>query len=344
MKKNLLINGFLAFWLGVSGLLLLPRPARAGQLGVHLLHPAEITEAIPVIKNDYNRDAWTFVTIPISLTDVHDPDEWQKWQDCFDQARLAKINPILRLTTEYDRKLGAWSIPTKNDILAFFDFFATLDWPDNQHRYLIVFNEPNQFAEWGGKNDPASYARTLQFTANWAHTEPFHYVVLPAGMDLAAANTNTTREAFSYLEAMVAAEPAVFETIDAWSSHSYPNPDFSSSPKATGKNSVCGFEFELAWLQAKTGRTLNVFITETGWKDSAKTRRYLYEYYRYSAQYIWDNQRVIAVTPFVLKGDPGPFSAFTLIDKDGNATIQYFALQEAAVIMSQASQIDVSSF
>ncbi len=35
------------------------------------------------------------------------------------------------------------------------------------------------------------------------------------------------------------------------------------------------------------------------------------------------------MTPFIMKGSPGPFASFSFFDASGNPTIQFFALQKA---------------
>jgi hypothetical protein len=45
--------------------------------------------------------------------------------------------------------------------------------------------------------------------------------------------------------------------------------------------------------------------------------------------HVWSDPRVVAVTPFVLRGDPGPFAEFGFLDKNNQPTRQYRALQQA---------------
>jgi len=293
---------------------------RPPALGVHILHPGEISDAIALLKNDDNRDQWTYVTIPLALEDLEKHDEWQ---GAFQEAKKHKINPIVRLTSRFDPQLGAWAVPTRGEIIQLFRFLSDLEWPQ-ETKLVIAFNEPNHASEWGGRLDPASYARVLEFVIQWAHTEFNGYRVLPAGLDLAAPNGSETMAAFDYLAGMVAAKPQLLTQIDYWNSHSYPNPAFSSSPAATGQNSLRGFWHELAWLE-EHGGAKQVFITETGWDANAKTLPHLEEWYRTALDEIWADRRVLAVTPFVIRGDPGPFAGFSLIDKNNQVTRQYEA-------------------
>ena len=300
-------------------------PACTGEttkMGVHILTMDEPPAAKELLKID-GSESWKYVTIPFTIADI---DKKQAWQDFFTAAREQKIIPLVRLTTE--AKNGVWLVPDRKDIVRQLAALSALDWP-TEDRYIIVFNEVNHAKEWGGYIDPSEYASILSFTKNWALTENKRYVVLPAAMDLAAPNGPTTREAFSYLNAMYTADAEVFKNLGGWNSHSYPNPGFSAAPTRVGKNSLRGFEHELAFLKGKTERELPVYITETGWEDSRATSRWLTGYYQYAMQHIWSDARVVAVTPFVLKGAPGPFAGFSFMTGDGKPTRQYIAFQTA---------------
>lgn len=311
----------LAGWLSVA---VRPVHAQEGQvLGIHILQTEEITDAVKLLKpEDQQRDEWHYVTIPLTLNDLDKKDQWQAF---FTEAEKNKIIPIVRLTTKFEN--GAWQVPSKRDIYDLTRFMNQLPWP-TQDRYVIVFNEPNHAPEWGGQTNPAEYAQVLSFTADWLHTEQKNYKVLPAGLDLAAPNGPRTMEAFTYLDQMVAAEPDVLSKIDIWNSHSYPNPGFVSSPQRTGQNSLRGFQYELSYLKEKTGRDYDVFITETGWRAEGSTNRWLGSYYQYAQQHIWSDPRVKVVTPFILRGSPGPFAQFSFLDEAGRPTLQYNAFQE----------------
>ena len=129
------------------------------------------------------------------------------------------------------------------------------------------------------------------------------------------------------MEKMFRAKPELFEMIDGWTSHSYPNPDFSSAPNRSGKNSLKGFEVEQVKLKTMTGKDFPIYITETGWRQSRAINRNLMSYYRYAAQNIWNSPQVKAVTVFVLRGFNGPYEEFSLLDGDQQPTMQMKALE-----------------
>jgi hypothetical protein len=299
-------------------------------LGVHILNTGEVDKADQLLKPNSN-DSWRYVTIPLSLTDLEKKEEWQKF---FDVAQEKKLIPIVRLVTKFEN--GAWKVPNKKEVVELIDFLNELNWPTSE-RYVVVFNEPNHSKEWGGQVNPEGYAQTLRFASNWAHATNSDFKVLPAGLDLAAPNGSITLEAFNYLDRMYAYDPEIFNYVDDWNSHSYPNPGFSSSPQRNGQNSLQGFKYELDYLKQKTGRDYQVFITETGWSENNTTRRWLASYYQYAIQHVWSDPRVKAVTPFILQGDPGPFASFSFINKSGQPTYQYAAYQEAIKKLEQGS-------
>jgi hypothetical protein len=293
------------------------------KLGVHILRTEEVFGASELLQSE--ADEWHYVTIPLTWEDT---ENFERWQTFFDLCKKEKIIPIVRLTTQFDPKTGAWKVPNRRHIVDQISFLSHLQWP-SEKRYIIVFNEVNHAKEWGGKIDPEGYSKILRFTADWAHTEEKKYIVLPAGLDLAAPNGYQTRDSFLYLSQMVEFDKDIFEVVDVWNSHSYPNPGFSSSPTRFARNSLRGYQFELNYLKSLTGRDFKVMITETGWDSNPWLSKWLSSYYAYAMQHIWSDEKVIAVTPFVLQGSPGPFSGFSFLDEKGQPTQQYFAFQSA---------------
>lgn len=301
-------------------------------LGIHILSPHDHQYATKLLKTESNQGQWHYVTIPLSLNDLEKKDDWVQF---FEKCKKDKLIPIVRLASKYEN--GSWKRPSRKEIVALFEFLNQLPWPTDR-RYIIAFNEVNHAKEWGGQVDPISYTQTLEFVANWAHTEQGNYLVLPAAMDLAAPTSRETTEAFNYLSQMLTANPWIFDHVDYWNSHSYPNPGFSSRPTTSGKNSLRGFEYELNFLKNKTGKDFSVFITETGWVDNRLTRPWLDNYYLYALQHIWSDSRVKGVTPFLLRGAPGPFESFSFYDDGGNPTAMFNAFQSGVLGVSQAKE------
>ncbi len=291
-------------------------------MGVHILSPGDLDNARRLFTDEEIKDDWHFLTIPLALKDL---DDLPLWQEFFKDCQQFQFIPLVRLATRAEN--GVWQRPNRFEVVKLFKFMDQLDWPTDQ-RHVIIFNEVNHANEWGGQVDPISYAQTLEFAASWANTESANYVVLPAAMDLAAPNSRNTMEAFNYLTQMLDYNSLIFNEIDVWNSHSYPNPGFSSSPTRTSQNSLSGFEYELNFIKKKTGKDFNVIITETGWVDNQYTRPWLKSYYLYAMQHVWSHPKIIGVTPFLLQGSPGQFSQFSFFDENNQPTLMFEAYQE----------------
>lgn len=315
------------------------RPVAAAGYGVHILHPEEIQDVAEGTRESRGEQKVPlFVTLPFSLEDIHRLD---RWQASFAVAKKENIVPLVRLVTRFDTEKNAWVVPNQYEIVQLANALSTLSWPQEE-RHIILFNEPNHAAEWGGEVNPESYAEVALFAAQWFNTEPGNYVVLPAAADLAAPNGNETMEAFAFWRQALSNQPGLLEQLDAWNSHSYPNPGFMASPYRKGKNSLRGFEHELDFLALHSDRQWPVYITETGWKQTTSNVRQMASYYEYAGENIWNNEQVVAVTPFLWQGIPGPFAAFSLQNEERSFTYQGEALlrlisQSAATLLSDTS-------
>ncbi|PWU22406.1 hypothetical protein C5B42_06140 [Candidatus Cerribacteria bacterium 'Amazon FNV 2010 28 9'] len=285
-------------------------------LGIHVLSPNDLPAAGDLLSTQDNANH--FVTIPFTLDDIGRKDEWQSF---FDQAAARHLTPILRLATRFDGK--NWVVPNRSDVMNMASFLTSLDWHEDS-LIVILFNEPNHAPEWGGSVDPVSYANMLDFSVQWFKTEPKHYTVLPAALDLAATTGGSTVEAFTFLRQVLAYDKEWLDQIDGWSSHSYPNPGFSASPYKDDKESLRGYTYELSFLSGYTTRQLHVYITETGWNQNTLSNWQIRAYYAQAYQTIWSKDpRIVAVTPFLLQGAPGTFAPFSFLDARGNPTIAY---------------------
>lgn len=327
----LLINLFLLVGVAV----LAPVSAATAKIGIHVLHPGDMREAVELLEaqNVEDTDPWYYITVPYSLKDAANPHEWQHF---FDQAKELRVIPIVRLVTEPQGEV--WKVPTRADIVTQLDALAKLDWPTSKKR-IVIYNEVNHAKEWGGRIDPANYARTLRFASQWAKSVDDQFVVLPAAMDLAASNTNSTADAFAYWNAVFTEDPEIMSYVDAWNSHSYPNPAFSAPPTARGQNSLRGYEHELSYLENKGVEDLPVYITETGWEENWLTARRLTAWYRYAVEEIWlPDERIVAVTPFVFRGAPGPFDKFSFLDAEGKPTLQHEAFEQVLGAMTVGAE------
>lgn len=331
---------YLAVLLFFAVLIVSPMRAEAAEvskMGIHVMRPEELDNAKTLINYDDSSDQWHYITIPYTLKDLDEPERWEKF---FKEARQQKIIPIVRLATEVQ---GInWITPNRKNVVDQLNMLSRFDWPTDR-KHIIIFNEVNHAAEWGGRTDPEDYASMFRFASNWARAIDEEFVVLPAAMDLAAPNGSSTMEAFTYLNRMYAYDKEIFQYADAWNSHSYPNPGFASAPSRNAKNALNGFEYELGYLADKTDSSFEVFITETGWSESNWNRRWLPSYYSYAIQHVWSHPQVVAVTPFILQGSPGPFSNFSFINSEGKPTAQYNAFRSALEKFKQEKELLLSA-
>ncbi len=297
----LVLIGAPAVWTPPSAARLITLPQN--KLGVHLLlddgrnywplgvWPEHLRYARAAIG------AWGFVTQVIRSDDL-DPARWNTLMRLCSELHLT---PILRLATTFDRDRGAWTAPTvdadgsyRTLAARYADFAAALDWPTAEH-FLIVGNEPNHGEEWGGRPDPAAYARLLIDVADALHAADADARVLNAALDPFAPNTDGAPfgngmvylDENSFIDAMIAADPNVFRSLDGWASHAYPlgpltRPPWEqtyqvdkvngsatpSAPEGIVNRGVNGYTWEL-WKLASIGvGLLPVFITETGWRHA----------------------------------------------------------------------------
>ncbi len=364
-------------------------PARINKRGLHLLltdgrhqwpeslWPAHMAAAADIL----GPGGW--VVQLVTLDDL-DPVRWQRFLDL---CAAEQLRPIIRLATRYDRAMGAWDAPPADPdggyatvAGRYVAFLTALSWPGAE-RLVIVGNEPNHGDEWGGQADPAAYARFLLALARALHAADSAFRVLNAPLDpyapytgaVTLANGMTYQDAGSFLSAMAAAEPGVFQQLDAWASHSYPPGPFTAPPweqayrrdvlpgveapplpdppAGLRNRGINGYEWEL-WLLSRLGAPeLPVFITETGWRhressdpaatdnapvdlpDAATAARYLDLAWRgnrgrYPAwpEMGWTpwavDDRVQAVVPFALNGDPGQWGHTNWLVLDAGGRIR----------------------
>lgn len=288
--------------------------------GIHILFPTEIGQAAKLVNS--SNGEWGYVTIPIQIGDR----DLFKWQHFMDEAKKQKIIPILRLSTEgYYANTNVWRIPDEADIVDFANFLNSLDWPI-ENRYVIIFNEMNRYDEWGGESpDPEKYADLLDFAVNTFKSRSNDFFVIMGGLDNAAPNDGVKyMDNFVYLRKMAQYKQEVFDKIDAFASHSYPNPDFAQPPLLNQREGITTYQYEYQLVNSFATHKVPVFITETGWNSTKLGETVVSSYYKIAYDNFWgkDNDKVIAVTPFLLNSQGGAFDTFSFV-KNGLET-KYF--------------------
>lgn len=277
------------------------------KLGIHILFTDEIEKASRLVNND-GKGEWGYVVIPIQNTDR----DRVKWQHFFDKCKEQKIIPIVRVATS---AIGPhWSPPTSYDLVDFANFLDDLQWPV-QNRYLIFLNEVNRADEYGGKVNPESYADFLNETIDIFKAKSEDFFILPAGLDNAASDKKTSLKWNLFLDRMYKRQPNLFNKIDGWVSHAYPNPDFSVRPDLKGESKINSYEYDLKLLKKYTTKKLPIFITESGWSTKYLSELQIGYYYQYAFEKVWNNPQIVTVAPFLLNAQDGPFSQFSFLNK-----------------------------
>jgi hypothetical protein len=288
--------------------------------GIHILFPSELSEAASLVNAKTGE--WGYVTIPIQTGDK----DLDKWQSFMDEAKKHKLIPIIRLATSADREnTSVWAKPTTLEILDFANFLNSLNWPV-ENRYIIAFNEMNRFDEWGGEApNPKEYADLLSYTVEvFKERNPNFYVIM-GGLDNASPNDRVKyMDNLVYMNEMVAYNPEIFNKIDAFSSHSYPNPGFSAPPLQNKVEGITTYQFEYNLINSHTVKKKPVFITETGWDSAKLSETVIAKYYEIAYQNFWnkDKDKIVAITPFLLNSQGGPFDIFSFV-KSGKQTKYY---------------------
>jgi hypothetical protein len=124
--------------------------------------------------------------------------------------------------------------------------------------------------------------------------------------------------------------PGILNRLDGWVSHSYPNPGFVGLPDGVGRGTVRTWFWELQVLRGLgISKNLPVFITETGWKHaeglnydpSLPSSQKVADFYKKAFQVAWENDRIVAITPFLLNYQEEAFDHFSfrkIIDEKQN--------------------------
>lgn len=285
-----------------------PTTTTNNKYGIHILSPDEIDEASHLVNS--NGGDWGYVTIPIRQSDM----DLVKWQKFMDDCKQNHVIPIVRIATDGDYFVKAsWTIPNDYYVIDFANFLNSLNWP-TKNRYIVVFNETNRGDEWGGTPDAVSYANILDTAVSVFKSRDPRFFIIMGGLDNAAADVNQTSvNQLTYLKEMNSADPGIFDKVDGISAHSYPNPAFASSPTYNAPNGINSFTYELNLIKQFTQKSLPVFITETGWSTDKIPQSTQVDYYKQAFGTIWNDKRVIAVTPFLFHAETPPFRQFSFI-------------------------------
>lgn len=309
-----------------------PREIPNNIFGAHIVNHSDLEDLSNV--TNVNGGDWGYVTIVITEAQ-RDKDVWQKFMD---DCRRLRLIPIIRVATKFTD--GNWEIPKQTEIGNWVTFFNSLNWVI-ENRYVVIGNEPNHSKEWGGKINPAEYSSYLKAFSQRLKDSNSDYFVLPAGFDQDAPNGKNTMDQKRYIDLMIKETPDVFNFVDGWNSHSYPNPAFSGATTAKGRRSVRGYEWELQLLKSYgLEKSLPIFITETGWVRSKKNDdQKVADNLKYAYEEIWmKDKNVVTVTPFILNYTEEPFYNFSWKNKDGSYFPIYQEMQSVQKLKGKPIQ------
>lgn len=304
--------------------------------GLHLTQPSDINTAARLI-NSRGGD-WGWATIVIRLDQL----DYGTWQDFFNQCRRLHIIPIIRLATINEN--GTWKRPSLSDLDNLVSFLNSLNWPTKE-QHVILFNEVNRADEWGGGVDPKNYADMAIYTADKLKNANPNFVILSAGLDLAAPQTPSQFEsAENFYNELIQYKRDFFDHIDALASHSYPNLGFVGTPNDTGPHSITGYLWEISYLKRLgINKNLPVYITETGWphREGESKDNHFYTIDT-SAEFLitalnkWgQDPEIKAVTPFIFNYPYYPFDHFSWVDKN---TTLYPAYQKVVDLQKNSNR------
>lgn len=293
------------------------------KFGIHLATPSkEELESAAKLINTHGGN-WGYVTVVIQDNDRNKA----KWQEALDRMRELRLIPIIRLATS---PIGNnWAKPTEKEIGNWIAFLNSLNWV-TKDRYIVLFNEPNHSQEWGGELNPEEYAKvSYEYAKSLKSSNPDYFIML-AGLDLAAASNGTDLDAYNFIDRMYQKKKELSDVVDGLSSHSYPNPGFHGSPYDSGRTSVRGYEWELDVLkEIGVTKDLPVFVTETGWIHNGADSDAIAENFRTAFEKWQLDNRVRAVTPFILSYQGEPFLNFSWQKLNSSEFYSHYYVVEA---------------
>lgn len=291
-----------------------PRQAPNNRFGIHVLEAEDLLPAANLVNS--NGGDWGYVTIVIRQNDLNH----EKWQKIFDQMRRRHLIPLVRLAAKPQN--SHWEKPRPEDADRWAEFLNSLNWV-TKNRYVILFNEPNHVKEWGGELKPHEYAAIVKEFRQKLKSASEDFFLLPAGLDTAAPDSKDTMAATEFWRQMYLVDRQIFTYFDGWNSHSYPNPGFSGPVSGSGLGTIRSYLAEISYL-ARFGlpQNLPVFITETGWVNSAGDLPRLYDQ---AFTQVWQQPNLVAVTPFILNYPQPPFQQFSWLGQPHYQTVAALA-------------------
>lgn len=305
---------------------------------------AEYLDYLEIAQNLVNSNGgeWGYVLIPYNVKDR----DTKKWEEVFSRLNQKKLIPVIQL---WDVDVSMYKSQTKNSA----QFLNKLVWPIRP-KYISVYNEVNDSNFWYGYVDPKEYAEILNYTIDTFKQENEDFFIMNGAFNVSASDNNVSMDSFKFMNLMNNHIPGIFNKLDGWASHSYPQPNFSGSPYDTGRWSIRAYIDELNYLKntLNVQKDLPVFITETGWAH-AEGENYdssfypvakIADFFKIAYQEYWlKDSRVRAVMPFTVRYK-APYDHFSWINKDGVSYLHYEVLKSLPKVKGEPPILEKESF
>jgi hypothetical protein len=317
-----------------------PLEVSNNHFGIHILQEIDLEDAAALVNS--SGGDWGYVTLVIRK----DERDSEKWQRIFDKMRELHLIPIVRIASKQQN--SHWEKLLEDEIDGWVNFLNSLNWVI-KNRYIVVGNEPNHATEWGNEVDPEEYVDYLVSLSEKLKSESDNFFVLPAGLDASAPSDKKHLSEVEFLRRMTHRRPGWFDAIDGWTSHSYPNPNFSGSDKGRGRGTIRTYQWEIKYLKEslKLDKDLPVFITEAGWAHNKEGKVLGYkapskiaQNFKNAFETAWQDESIVAITPFVLDYQDEPFDIFSWKKNDGTFYDFYEEVQKISKIAGHPVQVN----
>lgn len=285
-----------------------------------------------------NGGDWGYVLIPYNVRDY----DYGKWGRVFNQLIGKHLIPVMQL---WNVDVGNYKKETKNAA----KFLNTFLWPI-RYRYISVYNEQNDNNFWYGKANASQYAKILDYTIKTFKENNEDFYMMNGAFNISALNTTDHMDAFEFMKQMNEEVPGIFDKLDAWASHPYPQPNFAGNPLDMGRMSIRAYEDELEYLKSvlNVKKDLPVFITETGWahaegesyNSSYLPDKTIAEYFKTAFNEVWlKDDRVRAVMPFTVIYD-NPYDHFSWVNKDFVPYFHYDVIKSMKKVAGEPPKLE----
>ncbi len=308
-----------------------PKAVANNKFGIHIVDENDLEKASELVNS--SGGDWGYITVVIR----EDERSFGRWQETFNKMRRMHLIPIIRIATK--QTPDGWEKPKSEEINNWIAFLNSLNWVV-KNRYVVIGNEPNQAHEWGGEISPDEYGIYLKEFSKRLKNVSNDFYILPAGFDASAPNSKATMTEEKFLTEMTRLHPDFFSHIDGWTSHSYPNPN-KSLDNQFGKATARTYLWELDLLKRLgVQKDFDVFITETGWQHNGKGELpNIAQNYQDAFDMIWQDPKIVAVTPFLLSYKAYPFLQFSWLDPSGAPYGFYYDVQKIPKLKGEPNQI-----